>query len=604
MVLEVEARDVLARVGTWTGPKGPTVRLPLLLETRPSARADALLSVEGPGVEGPLLVRDLGSSFRPLHGSPGHGDWSHLEIPPEVPLPPSLADQLDEVPLTVVDGDGIVEVVHAASSRLDQAAPPDGRVEWVVMASAASLSARPDRFIDAVLAARRRAGPGRLLYLPGVATPRSLALLTYLGADVVDDVQCRLDAARGRLARPELGHVHRPGDLTMEELGSRNLDIMRQEVELVREGVDHSALRELVEVRVRSEPWQVAALRRLDRHHSDALLPYAPVHRDRPLFALTRESLGRIEVTSWVGTMLERYRPPASARVLVLLPCSARKPYSQSRSHRRMADAMAGVGNRATVLEVILTSPLGAVPRELERTYPAAHYDIPVSGDWYAEEVDRMRLLVEAIREGGEFPHVVSHMGPGLAFLEDDPSVVGTREGDEGALDGDALKRLARETAEGTSTVPKVQWRERSAEDVASLARFQFGPEAAEALMRDARVVGRYPGHKVKGPDGVQRASVVPARGRLSLTLAGAEVLASAGGNRVWMDDFELRGDLFAVGVLDVDPGLRPAEEAVVLRGDHVTGVGVARMGAIEMMASSRGVAVAMRHKRSGGGGP
>jgi archaeosine synthase len=378
---------------------------------------------------------------------------------------------------------------------------------------------------------------------------------------------------------------------------------MRHEVDLVRETVHHSALRELVEVRVRSEPGLVAALRRLDRAHGVDLLPFTPVHRDRPLLALTRESLGRIEVTSWFETLTERYRPPPSARVLVLLPCSARKPYSLSRSHRRMAEAMSGVANRAAVLEVVLTSPLGAVPRELERTYPAAQYDIPVSGEWYSEEVERMRLLLQVIRDRGEFATVVSHMGHGLPFLDEDSSVVRTREEGEGTLDREALRRLAKATAEGASSVPRVQWRERSAEDVASLARFQFGIEAAEALMRDARVEGRHPGHKVRGSDGVQRASVVPARGRLSLTLAGAEVVAATGHNRVWMDDFELRGDLFAVGVTDVDPGLRPAEEAVVLRGETVTGVGVARMCGIEMLASSRGVAVATRHKRSGGGG-
>jgi predicted RNA-binding protein (TIGR00451 family) len=69
------------------------------------------------------------------------------------------------------------------------------------------------------------------------------------------------------------------------------------------------------------------------------------------------------------------------------------------------------------------------------------------------------------------------------------------------------------------------------------------------------------------------------------------------------MDDFELRGDLFAVGVLDVDPGLRPEEEAVVIKGEAVVAVGVARMSAREMLAASRGTAVAVRHKRSGGDG-
>jgi predicted RNA-binding protein len=70
------------------------------------------------------------------------------------------------------------------------------------------------------------------------------------------------------------------------------------------------------------------------------------------------------------------------------------------------------------------------------------------------------------------------------------------------------------------------------------------------------------------------------------------------------MDDFDLRGDLFAVGVTGVDPGVRPGDEVAVVRADgRVTGVGVARMSGLEMMASRRGVAVSVRHKASGGEG-
>jgi archaeosine synthase len=479
---------------------------------------------------------------------------------------------------------------------------PEG-VEWVVLASAASLVSKPNRFVDAIMATRARAGPGRLLYVPGMATPRSLALLAYMGTDVVDDVMCHLEAARNRRSRPELGHVHGPGGAGPAELAMENLVAMRRELALVREAIGHDALRELVEVRVRSEPWQVAALRRLDTHHHKRLLPFCPVHRDRPLMALSREALGRVEVLAWTGRLRERYAPPPSAKVLVLLPCSARKPYSSSRTHRRIAKALESVTNRASLHEVVLTSPLGVVPRELERTYPAAQYDIPVSGDWFGDELERMAELVAHTRTQGAYGTVVSHMGDDVTFLADDGSVVRSRHRGEGPLDRGALERLAELVNEATSQAPKVSWKDRMLEDVTSLARFQFGPDLARDLAEGCHVRGRTPGLRLMGPDGGQRATVVPSRGLLSLTLDGAAVVAAGGSQRVWMDDFELKGDLFAVGVTDVDPTLRPAEEAVVIRDDQVVGVGVARMAAPEMMAMSRGVAVSMRHRRSGGGG-
>ena len=138
--------------------------------------------------------------------------------------------------------------------------------------------------------------------------------------------------------------------------------------------------------------------------------------------------LDRVEVTAWTRRLMERYAPPSSARVLVLLPCSARKPYSDSRTHRRIREALSGVPNRAVVHEVVLTSPLGAVPRELERTYPAAQYDIPVSGDWFPDELERMRELVEHIQGRGVYDAVVSHMGDDLPFLNEDASIQRSRE--------------------------------------------------------------------------------------------------------------------------------------------------------------------------------
>jgi archaeosine synthase len=528
-----------------------------------------------------------------------------LEIPAEHPLPPSLADGLDDVPLVARRvPKGTVEVVHGASLGLGNDEGPHEGVEWSVLASAASLSRHPNRLVDAIEATRMRAGPSRLLYLPGVATPRNLALLVYMGTDVVDDVMCRLEAARGRLLRPELGHLHGRGDLSPEELEARNVEFMRHEVALVREAIESSALRELVEVRVRSEPWQVAALRRLDRRYAKAMLPFCPVHRDRPLLALSRESMYRIEVTSWVDQILDRYSPPASTRVLLLLPCSARKPYSQSRSHKRLSAALSRVRNRWAVHEVILTSPLGAVPRELERMYPAAHYDIPVSGDWFPDEVDRMEAMVDHIRKVGDYDVVISHMDDGLGFLAADGEVTCSRHEGEGAMDSNALARLGRLVSEAAGDAPRVSASARKVDDVASLARVQFGRDAAERLLHGAVVEGRPPGYRIMDKEGSQRGMVVPARGRISLTVLGAEQVVDVAGSRVWMDDFDLRGDLFAVGVTNADPGIRPGEEVVVVKqGDDVQAVGVARMGAVEMRGSKRGVAVAVRHRSSGGGG-
>ena len=106
MVIEIKARDVLARTGSWKGPSGPEVRLPILLRTLPSISRgeldegdEAILTATGPGPDGVLVVRDLGSTLRPIQRD---GDWAHLVIPAEEPLPPSLEDEIDTIAPTTV----------------------------------------------------------------------------------------------------------------------------------------------------------------------------------------------------------------------------------------------------------------------------------------------------------------------------------------------------------------------------------------------------------------------------------------------------------------------------------------------------------------------
>src|SRR5207247_5931433 len=128
---------------------------------------------------------------------------------------------------------------------------------------------------------------------------------------------------------------------------------------------------------------------------------YTPVAGGEML-AYASESLTRPEIVRFRRRIRERYAKPPSSRVLVLLPCSARKPYSRSRSHRRFRDAILASKDPSSVHEVIVTSPLGLIPRELERFYPARAYDIPVTGDWSRDEAavvaDDARADVEANR--------------------------------------------------------------------------------------------------------------------------------------------------------------------------------------------------------------
>jgi archaeosine synthase len=60
-------------------------------------------------------------------------------------------------------------------------------------------------------------------------------------------------------------------------------------------------------------------------------------------------------------------------------------------------------------------------------------------------------------------------------------------------------------------------------------------------------------------------------------------------------------GSIFAVGINEADPEIRPGDEVVIINNDdEVIAVGKSEMSGREMCELSRGRAVSLRHKREG----
>src|SRR5439155_1073263 len=83
--------------------------------------------------------------------------------------------------------------------------------------------------------------------------------------------------------------------------------------------------REHVERRLANAPWNTAVVRHLDLRAYELVEPYTPV-AGGAMLAYAQASLTRPEILRFRRRIRERYAKPPSARVLLLLPCSARKP--------------------------------------------------------------------------------------------------------------------------------------------------------------------------------------------------------------------------------------------------------------------------------------
>ncbi|MFQ5908910.1 MAG: DUF5591 domain-containing protein, partial [Thermoplasmata archaeon] len=378
-----------------------------------------------------------------------------------------------------------------------------------------------------------------------------------------------------------------------EDLGEHNLRRMLAEVRRVRLAIHRGDLRELAERRLASDPWMTAVLRELDLRMYAWQELHAPIS-GAVLRAYSPASLHRPEVRRFRRRLGERYRRPPSARVLLLLPCSARKPYSTSRSHRLFRGAIRASGNPWAVHAVVVTSPLGLVPMDLQLAYPAQHYDVPVTGDWSRDEARVLEEDLPVFLAKNRYEAVVSHLGAEAEIVNDLlDDVVVTSDGRPRSAE--SLARLQTTLEDLTSDLPHITAGQRKAEELAGMARFQFGPSAG-SLFEGCTTRGRYPYWRIiRG--GVQLAALTGERGMMALSLAGATALSRLDLSWVEIDDFYPEGNIFAVGVDRVHEDLRVGDEAVVRHGDEVRAVGVARMNPVEMVASSRGEAVHVRHK-------
>jgi len=616
-MIEILARDGLAREMKWTHD-GQSLHSPNLLFLRSRGllhfgRGDGFLSADG-AVEGKFTLFSGGSWFleRPMAAS--------SPLPPSSPVIPAFPN----IPAGLEAAPG---EAYAASLQGFRASggpvlpvtgeyPPDlasNGAELLVYAGALEHSFRPRQFAEELVRLKEAAGYGRLVYAPGLGEPAHLSFLAYCGIDLFDSAPLLAAARRGHKLLPgwradatEKGVCHCPacegGGEGPETVYMHNCYAALSEVRLVRSAIRGGRLRELVENRL-SDAWQVAALRHLDLRHYEFCERFFPVARPASagMRALGRASLTRPEIARFQRRVLERYRRPPSAPVLLLLPCSARKPYSSSLSHRSFRGQIDRLGNPGAVHEVVVTSPLGVVPMELQSFYPAGSYDIPVSGDWDETEIRVLRDQLARFISAGRYSGVVCHLS-GMDFLGGalPPTAVST--GGARATSHSSLEDMGRALAGLLEGMPKVGRRKADAERIASLSRFQFGP-GGEALAECCEVQRRGNDRRVTDGRRTQLALLQHERGLLSLTMDGARRLLGRTGYEVEIGDFRPSGTVFMPGVLSAGRDIRPGDEVLVTHAGALRGVGVALMSSSEMERAKKGGAVRMRHHLSTKGG-
>lgn len=547
------------------------------------------------------VIEDAGSLWPEERDRPS-GDRSTLTVLPHRSLPAGTATGVQqafavEYPTVEFPSAAVVSRETAKNHESDA----------YILSEASGVVGNAAAFAETVIDVRNALPADTALFLSGVATATNVATLVYAGVDLFDSHRAYVrglngfyQAADGELFLEDLTELpcscpacQQPIDeFDREACAEHNVAALEAEVARVRERIRAGRLRGYVEGQARHAPWLTALFRRLDQEYS-YLEQRTPLVRSSTLLAASDDSLRRVEIQRFADRVCSRYRNRFE-QPLVLVPCSARKPYSASQSHSQFHDAI-----RYRAHKVSMTSPIGVVPQELEYTYPAQQYDSVVTGRWSQEEIDFVARVLARYLERNDYPRHIAHLPPGgyQSICERAAELAGV-EFEFTATDHptttESLDALA-ETLAGESSYRK---REREHNTVRAIADYQFGSGGGDELFEAFTVEGHLPSLRIHDTnDHEQLATIVPQYGTLAFTLSGARRWADSAvpTHRVEIDPFVPQGSVLAPGITNASESIRVGDE-VYVEGPKATAVGRAKMSGPEMTESTRGIAVEVRH--------
>ncbi len=424
------------------------------------------------------------------------------------------------------------------------------------------------RFVD-----MRVNEPEKLVVVSGVR-PSHIPLCVYMGADVIIPAYSLIHRSRGEVdteTGPVVTRRWKGGEMQRYHLLDRTVAHLRA-----------GTLREYIET------WPEITARRtvrfMDVHLYPLLEKVFPTERESMRTPGT-ESLLRPEVRRYMERLESRYEHP-NADALLLLPCSARKPYSLSKTHRTLREALYLPARG--VHEVIVTSPLGLVPRELESTFPARVYDIPVTGIWSADERERVCVMLRKFVEGGGYEHLYAVLPEDLMWMERVLSDMGFSfvfyKDPHNLADAPAVRAVR---SRGRCSLTR-----RMQESLRAVILYRFGIRVDDLKVRRNR---GWDISVFSGGSEIMRYRYDT--GATHMTRMGCELLLREGVYTVEAHDFPLRGDLFVGGIRNAYAGIRPGDDVVIHSDGRLKGFGRALLGGHEMMRLGRGMAVKVKKR-------
>ena len=393
-----------------------------------------------------------------------------------------------------------------------------------------------------------------------------------------------------------------------ELLEKHNLLVIQSKIREIRQAMKNNDLRSYLEKIIGTNVFTASSLRLLDSLWSEQLISRTSTWLSTPVYHITNYSYHRPAIKEFQRRIRERFKIKSTKKIVVIFPCSARKPYSQSRSHKLFLESLAVIDRKKKgyIQEIILTSPLGVIPRELELTYPAAHYDIPVTGFWDEEEkqmaITQLTAVLSKINDNDVT--VIAHIsGEYIELCEGAEKELGMKfiytAKESKVTSQKALSKLKEELMKHTTELEPMT-HSKDVEFLQTIADYQFGEGIGEKMFQGYYRLSQKPKQNIRiMKDGKQKSVIQHKTGQLMLTKETGKTLVALKKYYLVFDGEELKGStIFNVGVKEADPNIRPTDVIVILNAlGEFKAVGTATASGKDMVAMSTGQAAKIRLK-------
>ncbi len=454
----------------------------------------------------------------------------------------------------------------------------------------------------------------------GRVIPKYYPILVYLGIDIIDssyllylssenfydtieyllpiykikNLPCSCIACRGKL-NTILDEKYSTEKI--ELLCIHNLITAKVYMNKIIQYLNYEDFHAFVEKSALDDNYILSLLKIFDKNYYDVLRYETPIsQKAKQIKCLGPTSYYRPDFQFFREKVVECFTPEPWTKLIIVFPCSAKKPYSESKSHQIYLNILRKFPEFPSFQEIILTSPLGAIPRQLENVYPANSYDISVTGEWDKEEINiASQMLANILKKYDPNIPIIFHLEGGYLNIAKKALRKINRKGiftdvHERTISKESLnslKNCVQNNKEKYEIKEKVLNEEILSKTwmrkIVKILDYQFGAGTGLTILSNgAHLKIQYGKSKIEIFDPLSKAllgNFDVSQGQINLTIKGAENLKpfNTNSNIIVFDGEKISGNtLFRPGIIRYNPNLIPNESVVIVDKNetHVIGLG------------------------------